>query len=161
VPWGTRHHEIFAGRFNHGITVAAVCEDLPEEHNSVTLDQTLTDSDSIPSPMVTYRIGANTNKMLDHATAKATELMDAAGAREIIVARVPRLRGWHQMGTARMGNDPQQSVVNRWGMAHDVPNLFLVDGSVLVTGSGVNPTSTIQAIALRTADYINQRHREL
>jgi choline dehydrogenase-like flavoprotein len=53
-----------------------------------------------------------------------------------------------------MGDDPQGSVVDRWGRAHDVDNLFIVDGSVFVTSAAVNPTTTIQAVALRTADYI-------
>ena len=65
--------------------------------------------------------------------------------------------GWHLLGTARMGNDPGTSVVNDWGRSHDVRNLFIVDGSVFVTGGGVNPTSTIQAVALYIADQIKQR----
>jgi choline dehydrogenase-like flavoprotein len=56
-----------------------------------------------------------------------------------------------------MGTDPQHSVVNEWGRSHDVKNLFIVDGSVFVTSGGVNPTSTIQAIALYIADTIKQR----
>jgi choline dehydrogenase-like flavoprotein len=56
------------------------------------------------------------------------------------------------MGTARMGTDPARSVVNEWGRSHDVKNLFIVDGSVFVTSGGVNPTSTIQALALYIAD---------
>ena len=67
-----------------------------------------------------------------------------------------RQSGWHLLGTCRMGDDPKTSVVDRWGRAHDVPNLFIVDGSLFVTSAAVNPTSTIQALALRTADYIKQ-----
>ncbi|MDP6653475.1 MAG: GMC family oxidoreductase, partial [Gammaproteobacteria bacterium] len=69
--------------------------------------------------------------------------------------------GWHLMGTARMGDDPDRSVVNKWGQAHDVDNLFIVDGSLFVTGGGVNPTPTIQALALRTADYIRHERGDL
>jgi choline dehydrogenase-like flavoprotein len=65
--------------------------------------------------------------------------------------------GWHLLGTARMGTDPARSVVNEWGRSHDVKNLFIVDGSVFVTSGGVNPTSTIQAIALYIADQMKQR----
>ena len=65
--------------------------------------------------------------------------------------------GWHLLGTARMGTDPARSVVNEWGRSHDVKNLFIVDGSVFVTSGGVNPTSTIQAIALYVADQMKQR----
>ena len=61
------------------------------------------------------------------------------------------------MGTARMGTDPAMSVVNEWGRCHDVKNLFIVDGSIWVTSGGVNPTSTIQALALYIADSIKKR----
>jgi choline dehydrogenase-like flavoprotein len=61
------------------------------------------------------------------------------------------------MGTARMGNDPSRSVVNEWGRSHDVRNLFIIDGSVFVTAGAVNPTNTIQALALLIADQIKQR----
>ena len=66
----------------------------------------------------------------------------------------------HYLGTARMGDDPETSVVDRWGRSHDVRNLFIIDGSVFVTSGTTGPTSTIGAIALRTADYVadNARH---
>ena len=65
------------------------------------------------------------------------------------------------MGTARMGTDPARSVVNGWGRSHDVKNLFIVDGSIFVTSGGVNPTSTIQALALYIADQMKPRLYEL
>ena len=61
------------------------------------------------------------------------------------------------MGTARMGTYPERSVVNEWGRCHDVKNLFIVDGSIFVTSGGVNPTCTIQALALYIADNMKQR----
>jgi len=61
------------------------------------------------------------------------------------------------MGTTRMGTDPARSVVNEWGRSNDVKNLFIVDGSIFVTSGGVNPTRTIQALALYVADSIKQR----
>jgi choline dehydrogenase-like flavoprotein len=65
--------------------------------------------------------------------------------------------GWHLLGTARMGNDPERSVVDSWGRSHEVKNLVIVDGSIFVTSGGVNPTSTIQALALYIANSIRQR----
>ena len=56
-----------------------------------------------------------------------------------------------------MGTDPERSVVNEWGRAHDVKNLFVVDGSLFVTSAGVNPTRTIQSLALYVADNMKQR----
>ena len=63
--------------------------------------------------------------------------------------------------TARMGTDPRTSVVDKWGATHDVQNLFIIDGSLFVTSGAVNPTSTIQALALRTADYLKSEGRYL
>ena len=58
------------------------------------------------------------------------------------------------MGTTKMGNDPKDSVVNENQQSHDIPNLYVVDGSVFVTSSGVNPTATISALALRAMDNL-------
>ncbi|MGH2615179.1 MAG: GMC oxidoreductase, partial [Thermomicrobiales bacterium] len=69
--------------------------------------------------------------------------------------------GWHLMGTARMGSDPAISVVDADNRAHDVPNLFIADSSSLATGGGVNPTSTIQAVALRCAERIWEMRTDL
>ena len=72
-----------------------------------------------------------------------------------------RASGWHLMGTARMGDDPERSVVDANCQAHDADNLFVIDGSVFVTSGAVNPTPTIQAIALRAADYIVRERIDL
>ena len=61
------------------------------------------------------------------------------------------------MGTTKMGEDPETSVTNAWGKLHDFENIFIIDGSLFVTSAAVNPTPTIQALALRTADYISNR----
>ena len=95
--------------------------------------------------------------MLEHGVARAKEILAAAGATDICINCPMLYGGWHLLGTARMGVDPKRSVVNEWGRSHDVKNLFVVDGSVFVTSGGVNPTSTIQAIALYIADQMKQR----
>jgi choline dehydrogenase-like flavoprotein len=157
VPWGEGHHAAYRRLFDRSAGMFAICEDLPEEHNTVTLDPELKDAHGIPAPKITYRLGENSKRMLEHAMARGVEILQAAGARDIVTeAPVPNA-GWHLLGTARMGTDPQRSVVNEWGRSHDVKNLFVVDGSVFVTSGGVNPTSTIQALALYVADSIKQR----
>jgi len=95
--------------------------------------------------------------MLDHAIARATECLREAGAWDVGVERPILNGGWHLLGTSRMGEDPARSVVNGWGRAHEVKNLFIVDGSIFTTSGGVNPTSTIQALALYIADQMKQR----
>jgi choline dehydrogenase-like flavoprotein len=157
IPWGPGHHEAFARRFNHSFHIGICCEDLPELHNTVTLDPVLKDSHGIPAPKISYRMSENTQRMMRHALDRGTEAMKAAGATDIYTESPVRLAGWHLLGTARMGRDPERSVVNEWGRSHDVKNLFIVDGSVFVTSGGVNPTSTIQAVALYIADAMKQR----
>ncbi len=60
-----------------------------------------------------------------------------------------------------MGTDPAESVVNQWGQSWDVPNLFIMDGSVLPTGAAVNPTSTIGAVTLRAATFLRDRFADV
>lgn len=157
IPWGAEHRDIMDNVYPHLAGLTVVTEDLPEETNRVTLDPDLTDSDGIPAPHITYRLGENTRKMLRHGQEKATELLLAAGAKKIVAKGSEDVwwrAGWHQMGTCRMGDDPEKSVVNAWGRCHDVRNLFIVDGSIFVTSGAVNPTSTIQALALYVGDRI-------
>ena len=154
VAWGEDHHDEFKQRFGHSVGIAIMSEDLPEEHNMVTLDSEMTDSDGIPAPKINYTVSENTAKMLQHGVARATEIMEAAGATKVFSSTLRRNAGWHLLGTARMGEDPETSVVDRWGRTHDVSNLFIIDGSIFTTSACVNPTSTIQALALRTADYL-------
>jgi len=156
IPWGQDHHAAFAGQFRKTTGMVMICEDLPELHNRVTLDPELTDSNGIPAPRISYTLSENSRRMLDHAIARGTEVLKAAGAREVSAVAPMRGAGWHMMGTARMGHDPATSVVNAWGRAHDVRNLFVIDGSIFVTSGGVNPTSTIQALALYVADTMKR-----
>ena len=130
---------------------------MPEEHNTVTLDPVLKDANGIAAPRINYTLSDNSRRMLDHAIARGSDVLRAAGARDIRSEAPIAVGGWHLMGTARMGTDPERSVVNEWGRSHDVKNLFIVDGSIFVTSAGVNPTSTIQALALYVADNIKKR----
>ncbi|WP_417260729.1 GMC family oxidoreductase [Celeribacter sp.] len=157
IPWGEAHREMMDEVYPYLASLTVVTEDLPEAHNRVTLDSDLVDSDGIPAPKVTYRLGENTRAMLKHGQERAREVLLAAGAKRILANDPEEVwwrAGWHQMGTCRMGNDPETSVVNGWGRSHDVRNLFIVDGSIFVTAGAVNPTSTIQALALYIGDQI-------
>lgn len=158
--WGSAHHELVARTFGRGATWAIFGEDLPEESNRVEIDPDLTDGDGVPAPRVTYRIGDNSRRLMDFQVARAEESLRASGAVEVTAANLLRYSGWHLMGTARMGEDPGSSVVDPDQRAHDVPNLYIVDGSVFVTSSGVNPTCTICALALRAADRMVKGRRE-
>jgi choline dehydrogenase-like flavoprotein len=148
-----------ARRFGHSVGIAVMAEDLPEAVNRVELDPEAKDSNGIPAPRVVYRVADNTATMLAHGAASARQVLEAAGASRVLDSgRVMNFA--HYMGTARMGNDPKTSVVDAWHQAHDVPNLFIVDGSSFTTSAGVNPTSTIGALAIRAADGLWIRRRE-
>ena len=157
IPLGAAHHAAFRQRFKRTTRLVAICEDLPEDHNRVTLDPALTDAHGIPAPRISYRLSENSERMLAHAVARGTEVLKAAGAWSVSDRTPFAPGGWHLMGTARMGADPRRSVVNEWGRSHDVRNLFIVDGSIFPTSGGVNPTSTIQAMALYIADAMKAR----
>jgi len=136
IPWGAGHHQAFRSLFDRSMAIIGICEDLPEAHNTVTLDPVLKDAHGIPAPKIDYTLSENSRRMLEHAVSTATTALRTAGARDVVSTAPLLYAGWHLMGTARMGTDPQQSVVNEWGRSHDVKNLFIVDGSVVVT-SGV------------------------
>jgi choline dehydrogenase-like flavoprotein len=159
VAWGERHHGDFAMRFGNSTTIAAFGEDLPEEHNCVELSASLTDSNGIAGAKVSYRLSENSVRIMAHACKSAETVLRRAGAHTVNVTTQLRPSGWHLMGTARMGDDPRRSVVDHSCRAHDVDNLYVVDGSVFVTGASVNPTPTLQAIALRAADHIRKAYR--
>ena len=161
VAWGTEHHRQVRERYGKMLNIGVLIDDLPEPHNTVTLSPTLTDGHGIPAPKITYTLSENSAKALEFGIAKAADLLEACGAHTILVDRLVRDSGWHLMGTARMGNDPAKSVVDQWGRAHDVPNLFVVDASVFVTGAAVNPTTTIQALALRTSEWLSEHWTEV
>ncbi len=152
--WGPDHHLHVRSYLGRGASWGVFGEDLPDPENRVTLDPELTDSSGIPAPKVTYRVAENSRRLLDFHVERARESLLAAGAYRVEEERLMRYSGWHLLGTARMGDDPDNSVVDGFGRAHEVENLYVVDGSVFVTSGGVNPTSTIVAFAARAADHL-------
>jgi choline dehydrogenase-like flavoprotein len=154
LPFGEQHHEIFRRTFDHTAHLSIIVEDLPELHNRVILDPKLKDSHGIAAPKIEYKLSENSKKALSFGILKGKELMMSSGALTSFGFGPVRETGYHIMGTTKMGVDPKNSVVNAWGQSHDVSNLFVVDSSVFVTSSSVNPTATIHALALRTANYI-------
>ncbi|MDN3355720.1 GMC family oxidoreductase [Actinomadura sp. DC4] len=152
--WGPGFHRGVRARLGHSAMWGIVAEDLPEEANRVILDETLTDSGGLPAPKIIYRVAENSRRLMDFNVARARESLLEAGAYDTITAPQIRGTGWHQLGTARMGLDPARSVVDPWGRTHDVPNLFVFDGSTWPTSAAANPTATIAAMALRCAERL-------
>ena len=161
VPWGRRHHERFEQLFGHVASFAAIIEDLPQESNMVKLSDTVSDRFGVPAPQMVYEVDDNSLRMARHSIERSTEVLKEAGASEVLAMDYLPMAGFHLMGTARMGADTSRSVTDGFGRTHDVPNLFVADGSLFTTGAGVNPTPTIQALALRVADHVVETRRDM
>lgn len=134
-------------------------EVLPNPDNRVTLSATRTDSWGMPVPVIDAAHGRNEYLMMREAARDAWQMLKAAGcvdlnrweeAAEHVTPPGDRI---HEMGTARMGRDPRTSVVNGWGQAHEVPNLFLSDGAVMASSASMNPSLTYMALSARTANH--------
>ncbi|MEX2048917.1 MAG: GMC family oxidoreductase [Gemmatimonadota bacterium] len=133
---------------------------LPVETNTITLDPELVDAWGRPGIRVTYWDHPDDLAFSSFLQDRAVEMMEAAGATEVWRYPVgPSTASAHLLGTCRMGDDPGAAVVNRYHRAHDVPNLFICDGSSLVTSGRGQPTMTIQALAFRAAEHIGRAAR--
>ena len=162
APWGVSHREFFKDHFANHMMVFMFGEDLPVETNCVTLDREVTDSDGLPAPHVVWEPHENDIALANYGIERIFDATRAVGAVETNdtgVLNPPP--GWHLMGTCRMGNNPEDSVTNKWNQTWDLPNLFVVDGSSLTTGGAVNPTSTIGALSVRCAEYIKRRFHDI
>ena len=136
--------------YNYYSGLGIVGEVMPQMKNQVKLHETERDQYGLPVPHVIFSFHENDKKIVAHAKGKMKDILEAAGGVDIW----PADRTAHLLGTCRMGNDPKNSVVNADCRTHDVPNLFVCDGSVFTTSTAVNPSLTIEAIAARTADRI-------
>ncbi|GGU47189.1 GMC family oxidoreductase [Nocardioides albus] len=161
--WGEPFHRTVKTRLNHSITWGITCEDLPEERNQVLLSDQETDAYGLPAARIVYQTSDNSRRMLDFMSARAQESLIASGASSVSVAPQVRETGWHLLGTTTMGVDPKTSVVNGYGVTHDIPNLVVADGSTWPTSAGMNPTATVVAMALRTAEHLvsGRSHQEV
>lgn len=136
--------------YNRWTGLGIVGEVLPQRANAVTLHPEETDRFGLPVPHVRFGLHPNDRALVRHAKERMEAILEAAGGTDPWSSE----RTAHLLGTCRMGSDPAASVVDADGRAHDVPNLWVCDGSVFPTSSAVNPSLTIQALAARTADRI-------
>ena len=160
--WGSEWKRAVGQYYTHTMGLLAHTSCLAVEQNSISLDDQVKDAWGLPAMRVTFKNHPDDLKMLRFAAERQKEILATAGAKKVWVdpgSLDEQTFSVHLMGSCRMGNDPATSVVNKWNRAHDVPNLFLVDGSSLVTSGRQQPTETIQALAYRAADYIQQAAR--
>jgi len=154
--WGAEYKKMLATYFTHTMTLLAHTSSLPQPGNSISLDPDLKDAWGLPALRVTFDYHPDDVATMQWSLTKQVEILEAAGAKKTWtsgIALTDNMPSNHLMGTCRMGNDPQQSVVDRNNRAHDIPNLLIVDGSSFVTAARQQPTATIQALAYRAAEY--------
>lgn len=154
--WGQASKDADRDLFNHSMKLGVMVQDLPVESNRVDLDPNVVDAWGLPVARITHTPHANDFAQAKWQVAKNMEILEVAGASKIIPVNLEKITGncCHEMGTARMGNDPSKSVVDKWCQTHDVPNLYIFDGSFFPTSTGVNPTLTIMANAWRCTERI-------
>ena len=145
-------------QYAHMAGMWIVGEDLPQASNRITLHPTKRDAQGLPIPNVHFDDHANDVAMREHAYRQGIAVYEAAGAQK--AHPVPPYPSTHNLGTCRMSAEPGDGVCNGFGRTHDVPNLFISDGSQFTTSAAENPTLTIVTLAIRQADYIAQQMQQ-
>ncbi len=137
------------------MTLYGFGECLPDERNQVEIDPEVTDAWGIPVLRIRCRWRDNELAMFDDMASQAAEMLEAAGVRNVEPFNEdnPPGKTIHEMGTARMGRDPRTSVLNAYNQAHDIENLFVVDGACMVSSANQNPSLTYMALTARACDY--------
>ncbi|MGZ6013043.1 MAG: GMC family oxidoreductase [Caulobacteraceae bacterium] len=152
--WGPEFKE-YLESYTYWMNCAGHGTSLAQETNRVDIDPELKDAWGVPAMRVTYKDHPDDVKHANWQVERAKEIMDAAGAKQIVAEPVGEARGGvHLLGTCRMGNDPATSVIDKYHRTHDVKNLFISDGSSMVTSGRGQPTLTIEALAFRAAEHI-------
>ena len=152
--WGAGFKD-YLESYTYWMTCAGHGTSLAQETNRVDIDPELKDAWGVPAMRVTYKDHEDDVKHAKWQAKLAAEIMDAAGAKQIEIEPVGEARGGvHLLGTCRMGNDPATSVIDKYHRTHDVKNLFISDGSSMVTSGRGQPTLTIEALAFRAAEHI-------
>ena len=153
--WGKAHKDLLRHNFTRRMMLLCSTTSLALESNNITLDPELKDRAGRPAVRITYRDHPDDLAMKGFLQDRAVEILEAAGANTIWREPVlPEDVLAHLLGTCRMGDDPSASVVDRYHRSHEVPNLFICDGSSMVTSGRGQPTMTIQALAFRAAEHI-------
>jgi choline dehydrogenase-like flavoprotein len=153
--WGKGFKDVLSHNFTRTAEIFCHGTSLPVENNSFSLDPDLKDAWGLPALRMTYKDHPDDVKLATWLNVRAAELLEAAGAKKqwSFPAQEQEF-SVHLLGTCRMGHDPKTSVINADHQTHDVKNLFLSDGSSLVTSGRGQPTMTIEALAFRAADRI-------
>jgi len=155
----------FKGAVKEGVyslAMGAFGESLARWDNHCEIDSNLKDAWGIPALRISMTHGANEAALMEDAATQAAEMLEAAGAKDIKVQTRVEMPGMaiHELGTARMGNDPKKSVLTPFNQTHDVKNLFVMDGASFVSSACQNPTLTMMAITVRACSNLIDRFRK-
>ncbi len=153
--FGAAYKRSVKERYPAFVVMSPYGEMLPNPDSYIDLDETHPDIFGLPSARRNLKWGVNDRKLFTEMSRWATDILKASGAEILSIASEPAPN--HEMGGARMGSDPRTSVVNAQCRTHDVPNLYIVDGSIFPSSSEKNPTLTFMALAARAADHISER----
>jgi choline dehydrogenase-like flavoprotein len=156
--WGSQLKQAMT-TYQNSISTLAFCEGLPVADNRITVSQNRKDSWGRPMANIHYQLHDNDRAVFAEAVATNRRILAAAGARTIFTT--DSSFDAHPAGTMRMGNNRRNSVTNSFGRVHGLKNVFVAGSALFVTGSSVNPTLTLQALALRTASHIIEEFSEL
>ncbi len=147
------------------VGIGSFGELIPRAENHLEIDPVVRDAWGIPVVKFEVQWGPNELAMARDANDTQREIFKKAGIEIIDERTEPLPPGWsiHSAGTARMGNDPRTSFLNKFNQSHDIKNLFIADAACFVSSTEKNPTLTILSLSMRTADYIAEqmRHGEL
>ena len=137
------------------MSLGTQAETLPNYDNRVEIDENNLDQWGFPMIKVIAAYGENEMKMREDIYQQIQEMLEVAGLKDIKMSKSDPVFGdtIHEMGTARMGNDPKTSVLNAFNQCHDIPNLFVTDGSCMVSSGNVSTSLTYMALTARACDY--------
>jgi len=160
--FGAAYKEAVRNTGQWGINISAFCECLARKENYVDIDKERVDAWGIPILKMHAEYGDNEKRLWQDSREQAAEMLEAAGATGVKLTGDPSTFGFciHEVGTARMGNDPKSSVVNKYNQAHDVKNIFVTDGACWVSSGCQNPTLTMMAITVRACEYITKEYAQ-
>jgi choline dehydrogenase-like flavoprotein len=152
----------FKGAVKQGlytVSLGGFGESLARWDNYCEIDSNLKDAWGIPALRISMTHGENEAALMEDAAATAAEMLEATGAKEIKMQARVEMPGMaiHELGTARMGNDPKKSVLNSFNQTHDVKNLFVMDGASFVSSGCQNPTLTMMAVTVRACEKLVDR----
>ena len=147
------------GRWHVNLGLWGEC--LARSENYVEIDKDTVDAWGLPALKIHMSWSDNEKKLFEDGRQQAAEMLEAAGAKNVHLTGRYSVPGFciHEIGTARIGNDPKKSVLNHFNQAHDVKNIFVTDGAAWVSSACQNPTLSMMAITVRACDYIAEKYK--